>query len=85
MSTNPYKGESMLSAKLTSKGQITIPKKVRDKMGISPGEALQFEEKDGVFYIRKALRKSPFDQWAGYLEKATKKESNEVIEEMRGK
>ena len=75
----------MLTAKLTSKGQITIPKKVRDKIGISPGEVLQFEEKEGTFYIKKGARKSPFDQWAGYLGKRTKKGSDKIIEEMRGK
>lgn len=74
----------MLKAKLTSKGQITIPKKVRDKMGVSVGEEIQFEEQDGVFYIKKRLRKSPFDRWAGYLEKGKKKESDTMIEEMRG-
>ena len=75
----------MLTAKLTSKGQITIPKKVRDKIGVSPGEELQFEEKDGVFFKKKGVRKSPFDRWVGYLEKHTKKESDTIIEEMRGK
>lgn len=75
----------MLTAKLTSKGQITIPKKVRDKIGVSPGEELRFEEKDGVFYIKKGVRKSPFDRWVGYLEKRIKKDSDTIIEEMRGK
>ena len=31
-------GGRMLAAKVTSKGQITIPKKVRDKLGVSEGE-----------------------------------------------
>lgn len=75
----------MLTAKLTSKGQITIPKKVRDKMGVSTGEELQFEEKDGVFYIRKWVRKSPLDRWVGYLKTRTIKESDTIIEEMRAK
>ena len=57
----------MYTAKVTSKGQITVPKKVREKIGISPGEELQFEEKDGVFFIKKGIRKSPFDRWVGYL------------------
>lgn len=30
----------MLTARVTSKGQITIPKKVREKMGIHTGEDL---------------------------------------------
>ena len=74
----------MYTAKVTSKGQITIPKKVREKIGISPGEELQFEEKDGIFFIKKGMRKSPFDRWVGYLGKGTGKDSDAVIEEMRG-
>ena len=35
----------MVTAKLTSKGQITIPKEVRDKLGIVSGEDIIFEEK----------------------------------------
>lgn len=75
----------MLTAKVTSKGQITIPKKVRDKIGVSTGESLRFEEKEGVFYIKKSIRKSPLDRWIGYLAGHTKKESDTIIEEMRGK
>ncbi len=75
----------MITAKMTSKGQVTIPKKVRDKIGISPGEELQFEERDGTFYIKKGIKKSPFDKWAGYLEKHTKKGTDTIIEDLRGK
>lgn len=28
---------------VTSKGQVTIPKKVRDYLGIKPGDAVEFE------------------------------------------
>ena len=35
----------MLKVKVTSKGQVTIPKEIRDKLGIRPGEGLAFEEK----------------------------------------
>ena len=59
----------MLTAKITTKGQITIPKAVREKLGLSKGEDLLFEEKDEVFIIKKIIRKSPFDKWVGYLKK----------------
>ena len=36
----------MLKVKVTSKGQVTIPKEIRDKLGIRPGEDLAFEEKN---------------------------------------
>jgi AbrB family looped-hinge helix DNA binding protein len=78
-------GGVMLSTKVTSKGQITIPKKVRDKLGISQGERILFHEENGVFYIKKWVKKSPFDKWMGYLKKQKGKKPDEIVEELRGK
>lgn len=75
----------MLAAKLTTKGQITIPKAVREKLGLATGEALLFEEKDDVFIIKKAIRKFPFDKWMGYLKKEKGTTSDNVVEDLRGK
>lgn len=75
----------MLTAKITSKGQITIPKKVRDKLGVSNGERIQFEEKKGIFYIKKSIKKSPFDRWVGYLTKQKGKSTDKIIEDLRGR
>lgn len=74
----------MLNAKITSKGQITIPKNVREKLGLKTGESVTFEEKDGVFYIRKSIIKSPFDKWKGKLKNLKGKSSDEVVKELRG-
>jgi antitoxin PrlF len=75
----------MVTARLTSKGQITIPKEVRDKLGIVSGEDIIFEEKNGIFYIRKGIKKSPFNKWIGCLKNAQGKKSDTIIEELRGK
>ena len=32
-----------MSGRVTSKGQVTIPKRVRDALGISAGSAVEFE------------------------------------------
>ncbi len=75
----------MLTAKITSKGQITIPKKVRERLGVQPGEDLRFEEKNGVFYIKKTLKKSPFDKWVGRLKAKKGQKTDEIINTLRGK
>lgn len=75
----------MLKAKLTSKGQLTIPKKVREKLGLSPGEELAFEEKNGVFYIKKSSKPSPFDRWIGRLKTGRAGKTDKIMEELRGK
>jgi AbrB family looped-hinge helix DNA binding protein len=32
-----------MATTVTSKGQVTIPKPVRDRLGIKPGNAVEFE------------------------------------------
>jgi AbrB family looped-hinge helix DNA binding protein len=74
----------MLTAKITSKGQITIPKRVRDKLGVQAGDGISFEEKEGVFYIKKSIKKSPFDKWVGKLKGRQKQKTDGIISDLRG-
>jgi AbrB family looped-hinge helix DNA binding protein len=74
----------MTIAKITSKGQVTIPKKVREKLGVEPGETLSFEEQGDVIVVRKAVNKSPFDKWVGRLKHLKGIGSDETVKEMRG-
>ena len=74
-----------LKAKITSKGQVTIPKEIREKAGLEPGKEVYFEEKDGVVYIRKEIKKSPFDKWMGYLKDKKGQSPDEIIENLRGR
>ena len=74
----------MIVAKITSKGQVTIPKKVREKLGIHPGEDLGFEEKGDLILIRKAVTKSPFDKWVGKLRHLKGQRSDDLVRDIRG-
>ena len=38
-------------AKVTSKGQITIPKEIREKLGIKTGDKILFIEDSGRIYL----------------------------------
>ncbi|MBI5140908.1 MAG: AbrB/MazE/SpoVT family DNA-binding domain-containing protein [Nitrospirae bacterium] len=71
-------------AKVTSKGQVTIPKKVRDRLGVHPGEDVGFEETGGVVVITKAVAKSPFDKWVGKLAELEGRKSDDLVKELRG-
>ena len=74
----------MVTAKITSKGQITIPKDVRERLGLRPGDKLAFtEDKDG-WHICKQIDESPFDRWVGYLKHLEGQDPDELVEEMRG-
>lgn len=74
----------MFVAKVTSKGQVTIPKKVRERLGVQAGEDVGFEEKDGVVFIKKVLTKSPFDKWMGKLKHLKGQRSDDIVREARG-
>ncbi|HEX23162.1 MAG TPA: AbrB/MazE/SpoVT family DNA-binding domain-containing protein [Chromatiales bacterium] len=47
----------MSTATITSKGQITIPKPVRQRLGVNPGDRVEFIElENGVFQLVAASR-----------------------------
>jgi antitoxin PrlF len=47
----------MAIARLTSKGQITIPKQVRERLGVEPGDALEFHFEDDRLEVRPVRRR----------------------------
>lgn len=40
-----------ITSKVTSKGQVVIPKKIRDKFGIFPFTSVQWIEKEGGIFL----------------------------------
>lgn len=58
-----------MATTVTSKGQVTIPKVVRDRLGIKPGNAVDFRmEPDGKVVLLKVgaeVVKNPLDKWRG--------------------
>lgn len=56
--------------RVTTKGQVTIPKPVRDALGIEPGDEISFERADSGYELRKeapttADGRSPFEKYRG--------------------
>ena len=46
----------MVSATLTSKGQVTLPKSVRERLGVETGDRLEFIESEQGFLVVAATR-----------------------------
>ena len=54
-----------IHAKITSKGQITIPLKVRQALGVKEGDKLVFEQNGTEMVVRPEKRESRFAKYAG--------------------
>ena len=74
----------MPTARMTSKGQITVPKGVRERLGIGPGDELEFVEENGEFRIRKSVQASPFDKYVGFLKEKDGQVPDRIVRDLRG-
>jgi len=52
-------------AKVTSKGQITIPREVRRRLGVRAGDRVVFEERKDGMRISAVREASPFEKYRG--------------------
>ena len=71
-------------AKITSKGQLTLPKFVRERLGVGPGDELEFVEESGQFLVRKLVRSSPFHAYRGFLKHLEGQDPDRIVRDMRG-
>jgi AbrB family looped-hinge helix DNA binding protein len=77
-----------MSTTVTSKGQVTIPKPVRDRLNLKPGSAVDFElADDGRVVLVKAGKKptqikSRFERFRGSA--TVKMTTDEIMALMRG-
>jgi len=57
------------TAKITSKGQITIPADVRRKLGVRPGDRLRsIDRKSGIQIVRKPPITDVFEKYRGTID-----------------
>jgi len=47
---------ALAHSRLTAQGQISVPAKVRQRLGIGPGSVLEWDEEGGQVVVRKAGR-----------------------------
>lgn len=52
-------------ARITSKGQITVPRDIRRTLGVGPGDRLLFESDGEGVRVRPVRARSPFEKYRG--------------------
>jgi len=52
-------------AKITSKGQITLPREVRHALGVKPGDKVVFEREGENVCVRPVRKQSVFEKYRG--------------------
>jgi len=57
-----------MKATISEKGQVTIPKRLRERLGLRPGTQLEFREEQGRLVATKATTEDPVDSVYGILD-----------------
>jgi antitoxin PrlF len=71
-----------MKTRVSEKGQITIPKRLRDQLGIRMGDELDFEVEHGRLVVTKTAERDAIDRLYGSLKLPAS--TDELIEQMRG-
>ncbi len=80
----PSRENYKVAAKVTSKGQVTIPRSVRKKLSLQPGESVAFEDRDGDIIVTRVMKTSSFGNWVGFLADLKGRRSDDLLREARG-
>lgn len=71
-----------MKSRVTERGQVTIPKRIRERLGIRAGQVLEFEEDGGRIVLTKRPPRDAVDALFGVL--PVGKSTDELIEQLRG-
>ena len=74
--------------KVGERGQVTIPKEIREKFGLGPDAEVEFHIIRGTIVLKKAPKKLQLDKWKGRckssFEKLGYKSVDQFIDDIRG-
>lgn len=71
-----------MKSRVTERGQVTIPKSLRERLGIQPGQVVEFSEVDGSIVLRRTTAEHPVDQIFGILQ--MNRGTDDLMVELRG-
>jgi AbrB family looped-hinge helix DNA binding protein len=67
---------------ISEKGQVTVPKPLRDRLGIRAGDRLEFTEDRGRLILSKTVEQDPVQSVYGIL--SLPKSADELLRDLRG-
>jgi AbrB family looped-hinge helix DNA binding protein len=71
-----------MKAVVTEQGQVTIPKRLRERLDIRPGTILAFREEAGKLIAEKADKAGALDRWYGSL--GRRRRTDDILQALRG-
>jgi AbrB family looped-hinge helix DNA binding protein len=75
--------------KVGERGQVTIPKEIRERFGITPDTEVEFSVEKGSIILRKTPQKLDLAKWKGRCARSFKKlgysSVDKFIEDVRGR
>ena len=71
-----------MHAVVAARGQVTIPRRLRERLGIAPQTVLDFEEENGRLVAVKVAGPDPVRKVLGCLRSA--KRTDRLVTELRG-
>ncbi|ETW98757.1 MAG: hypothetical protein ETSY1_17500 [Candidatus Entotheonella factor] len=71
-----------MQAKVAERGQVTIPKALRERLGIQPGTILEFTEEAGRLIAVKTDQQDALDRVYGTIGQG--RHTDAILEELRG-
>ncbi|MCY3656395.1 MAG: AbrB/MazE/SpoVT family DNA-binding domain-containing protein [Chloroflexi bacterium] len=70
--------------RIGKRGRVTIPKPLRDALGLTPGTEVEVIEANGGVLVRRAMPVHPIDRVAGALDGVFDGDIDAYIDEVRG-
>lgn len=71
-----------MRAVVAERGQVTIPKALRERLGITPKTVLDFREENGRLIVEKVAHVDPVSATVGCLK--LDKPTDEILADLRG-
>ena len=71
-----------MKTRVSERGQVTIPKPIRERLGIRPGQVLEMHEEKGRIVATKVTSEDPLESVTGVLKLG--RTTDELVDELRG-